>query len=122
MEQYKKIMVCVTRQKTCERLISEAYKLEPSAALHVVNVIKEEQHFMHDQNEGEALEYLFEISKKYHAEMTVLKSPDVLQSLLDYARENNIDCVVMGKSPTEGEDSFIFRLQQHLKFADLVIR
>lgn len=123
MERYQTIMVCVTRQKTCERLISEAYQLDPEAHLHVVNVIPEDGRFMDDPNEGEALEYLFDISKKYHADMTVLKSADVLQTLADYANDNHADCVVIGKSPTDdGENSFLFRLQRHLKCANLVIR
>lgn len=122
MEQYNHIMVCVTRQKTCERLIREAFALDHNANLYVVNVTSEEGHFMDDKNEGEALEHLFATAKKYHAQMTVLKSADVLQTLADYANENDMDCVVIGKSPTNGEDSFLFRLQQHLRRADLIIR
>lgn len=61
-----KVMVCVTQQKTCERLILEGYKLINSNddKLYVIHVVNEREKFLENDDDGEALEYLFNVSKK----------------------------------------------------------
>ncbi len=55
------IMVCVTQQKTCERLILSGYKLAEATKgkLYVIHVVNEKDKFLNNVNDGEALEYLF---------------------------------------------------------------
>jgi K+-sensing histidine kinase KdpD len=94
------VMVCVTTQRACERLIQAgAEAAEPSQApLHVVHVTGSHQRFFNMEDEGAALEYLFAVSKRYGADMAVLRSEDVARTLADFARENGAGLIIFGQS------------------------
>ena len=83
----RNILVCVTQQKTCERLINEANKLlsEYKGNLYVINVVKNELNFLDSTVESEALEYLFGISKKYWCKFNCSKSDDIEGTIAQYA-------------------------------------
>lgn len=100
MEKGKNIMVCVTKQKTCERLIQKGAELRDryEGELFVIHVAKEGWNFLGKTKEGDALEYLFEKSKIYGANLTVVRSQDVLVTLRELAEKNNIDVIVVGES------------------------
>ncbi len=100
MKRYRSILVCVTKQKACERLIRKAAQM-CSGNLHVIHVSREGWSFFNKKNEGEALQYLFEISKSAGAELTVLKSDDTAGAIIRYAKDNSIECLVLGQSPSE---------------------
>ena len=120
----RNILVCVTQQKTCERLINAAHELveEYNGNLYVINVVKSELHFLDSARESEALEYLFGISKSVGANLSVLKSDDIPLTIAQYAEENNIGCIILGKSPSENEgDLFVRKLKPLLK-NDIEIR
>ncbi len=112
------VMVCVTKQKTCERLIHNGsdYIEKEGDTLYVVHVVNTDESFLNKQNDGEALEYLFEVSKKAGADLTVLRSNDIPRAMIDFALDNNITHVIMGKSPDENEDNYNLprRLQKEL--------
>lgn len=114
----KNILVCVTQQKTCERLINEAYKLvsEYKGKLFIINVVRNDLNFLDSVKESEALEYLFGISKSMGANLSVLKSDDIAGTIAQYADENHINCVILGKSPSENKGNyFIDELKTLLK-------
>ncbi len=94
----KRVMVCVTDQKVCEKLIYNALKiLENSPGeIYVIHVSKES--VIQNEESGEALEYLFGICNKFSASLTVVKSDNVLDSLVDAALRNKIDTIIMGES------------------------
>ena len=71
MKKTPSVMVCVTTQRACERLIEAGAKAaEPSSSpLHVVHVAGSHQHFFNMEDEGAALEYLFAASKRRGADM-----------------------------------------------------
>ena len=50
------ILVCVTQQKTCERLINQAHELarEYGGSLFVINVVKSDMSFLDSTKESEA--------------------------------------------------------------------
>ena len=99
----QKIMVCVTEQKTCERLIKKGIELTKD-----IKVIE-------DPRAAEELEYIFEESKKYGASVTVLKSNDILKTLSKFAIENDIDYMILGETRLQNEkDSVIFNLRKEL--------
>ena len=100
-------MVCVTQQITCERLILKAADLKDQlkGQLFVIHVAKNEWNFLDNAKEGEALEYLFKISKSVGANLSVLKSDNIVESLADFAKENKITHIVMGESPQHHEKS-----------------
>ncbi|MCT4563600.1 MAG: universal stress protein UspA [Maledivibacter sp.] len=102
MKKNKDIMVCVTQQKSCERLIERGAevknKLDVDGQLHVIHVVKDGWKYFGKLKESDALEYLFDISKSYGADLTVIKAPDIEETLMNFAEKNNIEIVVMGES------------------------
>ena len=103
----KDVLVCVTRQISCERLIKEGARLvNENEKLHVVNVSPDGKKFLGEQHQGgsrtaEALEYLFEISKNYGAYMTVVRSENVAKALAGFLNQNKIALVILGASNDE---------------------
>ncbi len=100
------IMVCVTQQKTCERLILNGYRLVEAkkGKLYVIHVVNEKEKFLENIDDGEALEYLFDVSKKVGADLTVLRSKDIMKTIVDFAVDNNITHIIMGTPPNNGND------------------
>ncbi len=101
----RNIMVCVTQQKTCERLILKGYDLIDSDKdkLFVIHVVNEKEKFLQNSSDGEALEYLFHVSKKVGADLSVLRSKNILRTMMDFAINNNITHIVMGNSPDNND-------------------
>lgn len=100
MSKIQNIMVCVTQQKTCERLIKRGAEIrdEYDGELFVIHVAKDGYHFLGKAKDGDALEYLFEEAKTYGASLTVVRSHDVLEALKKIAEKNEIDTIVVGES------------------------
>ena len=100
-ERAERILICVTRQKNCEHLITYGMELAKTidAELFVVHSVRVGDTFLGNPVEGEALEYLYSVSSRVGAEMTVLRSADVTGAIADYAGEIGATCLVMGKSP-----------------------
>lgn len=97
----KNVMVCVTQQKTCERLIVSGYSMlnKKTDKLFVIHVVNEKDNFLNNESDGEALEYLFNVSKKVGADLTVLRSKDVEITMEEFAKKNDITHILMGASP-----------------------
>lgn len=117
MNRENNIMVCVTKQKTCEKLIQSGVKIKEQRGgdLFVVHVAPTGWNFLGNSKEGEALDYLFEISKAVGADMTVLRSSEVVKTITDFCVKNNITIIVMGESPEISEDNnIILKLSKKL--------
>ena len=122
----KNIMVCVTQQKTCERLIISGYSMikNDNDKLYVVHVVSEKDNFLENYSDGEALEYLFMASKKVGADLTVLRSKDVLKTIVEFVQKNNITHILMGASPEnepQENQNFPYKLQKTIPNAEFVI-
>ncbi|HZK57189.1 MAG TPA: universal stress protein [Clostridia bacterium] len=118
MDMQNNIMVCVTKQKTCERLIQSGVKIKEKRGgnLFVVHVAPTGWNFLGNSSEGEALDYLFEISKSVGADMTVLRSSEVVETITDFCKNNDISIVVLGESPgVSGHDNIISKLRKKLQ-------
>ncbi|MBU5675247.1 universal stress protein [Alkaliphilus sp. MSJ-5] len=109
MNNENNIMVCVTKQKTCEKLIQSGVKIKEQIGgdLFVVHVAPTGWNFLGNSQEGEALDYLFEISKAVGADMTVLRSSEVVKTIVDFCEKNSITIIVLGESPEVSEDNNI---------------
>lgn len=109
---HKIIMVCVTRQRTCERLIREGEKkaTELSLPLHIVHAVKTGENFLGNAIEGEALEYLFTAAQVCGGELSVLRADDVIGKLVEYAKSHDAKMIVLGRSPQEDDKSFANKL------------
>lgn len=109
-----KIMVCVTQQKLCDRLIHRAHNLKnhEDDELYVIHVVKENWRYFGQLKEADALEFLFEKSKTYGATLTMLKSKDIEGTLAQFAEKESIDVIVMGETnETSKQQNMINRLQ-----------
>ncbi|WZL71909.1 universal stress protein UspA [Clostridiaceae bacterium 35-E11] len=117
MKTAKNIMVCVTQQKTCERLIKRGAEIreEQGGELFVIHVAKEGVNFLGKSREGDALEYLFEKSKNYGANLTVVRSQDVLATLRELTDKNDIGIIVLGESYENSRDrNMVSNLEKRL--------
>lgn len=118
MRKKKKFMVCVTQQKSCERLISygSSRLVSEYDELHVIHVVKENWKYFGKLQETDALEYLFDVSKKHHASLSVVKAKDIEKALADYAEKNRITNIIMGSSQESDEQqNMINRLQERTR-------
>ncbi len=123
MSAYDSILVCVTRQKACERLIRAAAELKKEdGALYVIHVTKESWNFVDNARDGEALEYLFSLSKSYGADLTILNSDRIPETIAQFAEHYGIQLIVIGEGPDYSADSFKNRLSALLADTDIQIK
>ncbi len=103
----KNVMVCVTQQKTCDRLIQYGHELlnDTRGELFIIHVAHYQFKFLGSSKEGEALEYLYEKAMEYGAQLTVVRSNDVLDTLTDLVKKYKITNIVLGESGESSESS-----------------
>lgn len=96
----KNVMVCVTQQKNCDRLIRYGNEFlgDQKGELFIIHVAHYQIKFLGNSQEGEALEYLYEKALEYGANLTVVRSNDVLETLSDLVKKNKITHVIVGES------------------------
>jgi len=99
------IMVCVTRQRSCERLIKRAVSMNEDigGSIGVVHVAGLDENLMGNPDEGDALDILFSVSKNNGAQMHMLRSDDLTSTLVDFAKEHNVKILILGQSQTTGK-------------------
>lgn len=115
MVAYNSILVCVTRQKACERLIKVAADLKKKdGELYVIHVTKENWNFVDNSRDGEAMEYLFSMTKSYGADLTILNSDKIPETIAQFAEHYGIDLIVLGESPDGTQNTFKHRLEHLL--------
>lgn len=119
------ILVCVTKQKTCQRLIDFGKQLmtSPDDSMHIIHVAESDYNFLGDSEEHRALEYLYDKAREAGAELTVLKSDDVVGTLGHIVEKNEITKVVVGAAnEIDVASGFMYRLRMRLSGkADLVV-
>lgn len=118
-----KVLVCVTQQKTCERLIKKGAHIcaELGCELFVIHVAANSQNILGNSSEGDALEYLFGISKSVGADLTVLRSDDIVKTISQFVRENKITNMVLGEPPDDCSSGIINELNKKLSGVDIYI-
>ncbi|MBQ8014801.1 MAG: hypothetical protein IJ264_01285 [Clostridia bacterium] len=107
------VMVCVTQQQSCARLIEAGARIakEENIPLSVVSVFRESSGL--NANDGGALENLFECSQKYNAAMNVYFNDSPALVIAVVAKKNNASTLVTG-FPAEGSSGFIARIHEIL--------
>lgn len=114
----KNVMVCVTQQRTCDRLIKYGYELlgKNKGELFIIHVAHYEFKFLGNSEEGEALEYLYEKALEYGANLTVVRSNHVLDTLVELVEKNKITQVILGQSGGDNaENNFIVQFSERIK-------
>ncbi|MDD2647270.1 MAG: universal stress protein [Eubacteriales bacterium] len=112
------ILVCVTGQRNCRRLILAGQNVarQRGAELLVLHALGENAPLMGNPDEREALNYLYECSAIAGAEMMVRRSGDPVQTIADCARENSAIALVLGTPGVRGgsEKTIASRLAEML--------
>ena len=115
------IMVCVTKQRTCQRLIDHGKTLMGSDdTIHIIHVTGSGYNF----EENKALEFLYEKAREAGADLTVLKSDDTIFTLCSLAKDNEITKMVVGASgeAVDNASNFLSELRAKLdKEVELII-
>lgn len=111
-----RVLVCVTRQKTCEKLIHEGVELakKHDGEVSVVHVAENGADFLGIHKEAEAIEYLYGVCRAAHADMTVLRADHVLDTLVQFIRDEQVQVVVTGVSPGKSGVDFAQNLRLRL--------
>lgn len=124
MDNKKKVLVCVTQQKTCERLIKKGEQIcsELGGELFIIHVAMNGLNFLGNSKEGEALEYLFGITKLIGAELTVLRSENIIKTIVLFTKENKITNLILGEPPDNKKDNIIIdELKRKLSCVEIYI-
>jgi len=100
------VLVCVTGQKTCDRLIKTGAQLAAgyAAPLLVVHVAPAGAPLLGNSTQSEALNYLYSLSSEVGAEMAVLRAPDTMERLIQYAQEQHAAHIVLGAGRPDAPD------------------
>jgi len=121
----KNVMVCVTQQKTCDRLIQYGHEFlgNDKGELFIIHVAHYEFKFLGSTMEGEALEYLYQKALEYGANLTVVRSNHVLDTLVDLVRKNKISHVILGESgEIQSDNNIITRFEKRITgIAELLV-
>lgn len=107
----RNVMVCVTQQRTCDRLIQYGHELlsECEGELFIIHVAHYQFKFLGNSKEGEALEYLYEKAMEYGAQLTVVRSNNVQDTLIDLVKKYKITHIILGESGESVESSNVVR-------------
>ena len=130
LEKKNGIMVCVTGQRSCERLIlhglkrSTAEEGEERPPLYIVHCVPSGRRVMNSIDEADAIDYLFTCAQYAGAELTILRTDTVQQTLADFAHEHNVGVIILGAPGEQGEHNgkFARSLQEFLPEIEFDIR
>ena len=115
MKIYPSILVCVTQQRDCERLIHAATRLlADNGTLAVLHVADRPFNFFENIREGETLEYLFGIAKSVGAELTIINAAQIPETIAQFAEHHQISCILLGSPRKDSNHHFEERLQKLL--------
>ena len=94
------VLVCVTGQKSCERLIVAGARIarEEGLPLNVLHVVRTGGSVLGFVNEPQALEYLLNVSVENGASMYVRRSDDVVSSIEYAAKNEGAKVIVAGRA------------------------
>lgn len=115
------IMVCVTKQRTCQRLIDYGKTLmSVDDTIHIIHVAGSDYNFLGDSEENKALEFLYEKAREVGANLTVLKSDDTISTLCSLAKQNEITKMVVGASGEAAESASSFLEELRIRLDEAV--
>lgn len=113
-------MVCVTNQRSCDRLMARGTELaggaDAGSRLHVVHCVETGRKFMNSAYESDAIEYLFTAAQLAGADLSLLRADNVDDALVEYAKTNGISLIILGagSAGTDPREHIAMRLQRRL--------
>ncbi len=98
MEQKPPILVLVTLQRACARLIRQGadMALREHSPLHVLHVVSGGQEAQEPALDAQTLDYLYALCGEAGAQMTVMTADVPLTAMAEFASTQGIRQVVMG--------------------------
>lgn len=96
------VLVCVTGQINCDRLIRRGAELahENGCPLRVLHVRTREKTMMGNPDISAALNELYRLAREAEAEMEIISSQEVEDTICAYAQKHRAAYVVLGESPS----------------------
>ena len=113
-------MVCVTSQRSCDRLIARGIERagagQAPAFLHVVHCVETGRNFMNTPYEADAIEYLFTAAQLAGADLSLVRADDVDDALVEYAEQHGVQIIILGAGAPGGanREPINLRLQRRL--------
>ncbi len=112
------VLVCVTDQESCGRLIDAGKKLaditDNPLKVICVRPRRTENWFGSDE-----VEYLFNYAKRLDAETIIFFHDCAVEAVADYIRSGDVQYVIVGMPPEPGHSIFISSLEE--QFPDLPV-
>ena len=109
------LLVCVTGQHSCERLLELGSRVRlPGQKMYCVHCVQTGRNFLNNLYEPLAIEFLFTCSSLFDAELTILRANNVIDALVEFAQTNRVSKIVLGPSPVKDETSFSAKLSARL--------
>ena len=99
MEQHPPVLVLVTLQRACARLIRRGadMALQQHCPLHVLHVVDGETPSGSVRTiDAQALDYLYALSGEAGAQMTVLKAEVAVTAMAEFASRQSVKQIIMG--------------------------
>lgn len=92
------VLVCVTVQKECGRLIERGKRMaaEADIPLHVLHV-NAGKDFLGNPDAAEAMNYLYSLAREADAEMNILYDANAPQAIAGYAIRNGAKMLILGQ-------------------------
>jgi K+-sensing histidine kinase KdpD len=109
-EKMKNVLVCVTEQKTCERLIRYGKELVEGCdgEMIVVHIAQYPLSELAGSDAADSLEYLYQKALEYNSNFILVRSGNVPATLASMISKNSISKIVMGETrKTDEEESTI---------------
>ena len=110
----RSVLVCVTEQITCERLIYAGSLIAKEEGLQL-NILSVLNSHTACSVFGEELEYLYEVSKEVNANMSVYISDNILSPVLKHIRKNSVGHIIVGRPESIENSSFVKGLLRAIK-------
>ena len=116
MSDAETVLVCVTDQTSCGRLIRYGRQRadETGSLLRVLHVRTREKTMMGSPDITSALNDLYSQAREAEAEMEIVSSQDVEGTIADYARKCHASLVVLGETPRDRFPPMADRLSPRL--------
>lgn len=112
-------MVCVKDQRNYEKLIREGMRLSAGEAMIILHIVHAGMRAADIRSDSDALGYLYDAARRANAEMVVRHSDDVLKTVEQAARSNQIECIVIGLGRSRSGISHAAALRAHMPDMDV---
>ena len=101
-----RIMVCVTPQQSCERLIERgATRAKEIGGQFVVTYVNRKQDLNRELKEDKILLELFEKAKDLGGNVSILSGEKIYDTLSQFARKNEVNRIIVGKTMRPAVDA-----------------